>query len=83
MFIARPDRNVRMFFRICDVCGLGSGTDNNMKKTMVQLIGVNRTRNTWPLIKELDLLWIKEGQQMEIEYGCTAVDPLASDACTR
>eukprot|EP01052_Picozoa_sp_SAG31_P034045 SAG31_NODE_3922_length_3749_cov_4.089315_2_plen_345_part_00 len=65
MFIARPDRNVRMFFYICDVCGLGSGTDNNMQKTMVQLIGVNRVRATW-LMKELDLLWIKEGELMEV-----------------
>eukprot|EP01052_Picozoa_sp_SAG31_P071285 SAG31_NODE_30200_length_384_cov_0.905263_1_plen_91_part_10 len=48
-FVLRSDANIRMFFLICALCALGSGTENNMTKTMVHLIGVNRRRDSWPL----------------------------------
>eukprot|EP01052_Picozoa_sp_SAG31_P033403 SAG31_NODE_3767_length_3902_cov_1.591375_8_plen_28_part_01 len=28
---------------------------------MVQLIGVNRRRDSWPLMKDLGVLWIRDG----------------------
>ena len=65
-FLHRSDDNIRMFFFLCDLCGLGSGTVNNREKTMLQLIGSDRERTHWPLIQELGVKWIKEGHAMEV-----------------
>eukprot|EP01051_Picozoa_sp_SAG22_P013321 SAG22_NODE_1477_length_4328_cov_2.451643_7_plen_139_part_00 len=64
--MVRSDSNIRMFFSICDFCALGSGATNNIAKSMVQLIGVDRARTEWPLIDELGATWVKDGEALEV-----------------
>ena len=45
-FVMRSAGNLRAFFALCDFCGLGSGTTNNVAKSFVEFTGVDREGDT-------------------------------------
>ena len=65
-FVMRSAGNLRAFFALCDFCGLGSGTTNNVAQSFVEFTGVDREGDTWAPASEIGVAFVPDGSTMTV-----------------
>ena len=80
---------MRAFFCVYDFCdGLGSGTTNNVDKSFVQFIGVDREGKVWAPVEAIGVGFVPDGTTMtvtdlEVRYGQNLQATIWSQKITR
>ena len=80
---------MRAFFCVCDFCdGLGSGTTNNVDKSFVKFIGVDREKEVWAPAEAIGVGFVPDGSTMtvtglEVGYGQNLQATIWSEKITR